>query len=352
MLIVVRVLQGAGLGALATLTPVYLAESSTAQKRGMLTGLHGFFLVSGYNISSWVGFGCYFSKNLTFGWRGPIAFTCIPALLLAIGCIWVPETPRYLLLRGRSDEAWRNLQRLHRDRNDPSDSAAHEEFINMKAAIEYERTQPSGYMGILKTPSYRKRAFLSCFVQLAANNTGALVINYYSVIIYGNLGLDGALSLLMYSIYTLIGALGNLFSLLTVDKTGRRFVRPHVAFVELSLADDLLQALLTGFSGCLVALIIEIAMLAEYVTVANPNQAGAKVAVFAIMFFVFFYGLFIDAASFIYSSEIYPTNIRSRGMALSTTTYFLACIVSCTQPNTISSLTHWFRRMSHLGRPP
>lgn len=96
------------------------------------------------------------------------------------------------------------------------------------------------------------------------------------------------------------------------------------------MTDTSLQALLTGFTGCLVALIIEIAMLAEYVTVANPSQAGAKVAVFAIMFFVFFYGLFIDAASFIYSSEIYPTNIRSRGMALSTTTYFVACIVSCT----------------------
>jgi hypothetical protein len=76
-----------------------------------------------------------------------------------------------------------------------------------------------------------------------------------------------------------------------------------------------------------VALIIEIAMLAEYVTVANPNVAGQKVAVFAIMFFVFFYGLFIDAASFIYSSEIYPTNIRSRGMAMATFTYFVACIV-------------------------
>jgi MFS family permease len=227
MLIVVRVLQGAGLGALATLTPVCLAESSTAQKRGMLTGLHGFFLVSGYNISSWVGFGCYFSKNLTFGWRGPIAFTCIPALLLAIGCIWVPETPRYLLLRGRSDQAWRNLQRLHHDPNDPSDSLAHEEFISMKAAIEYERTQPSGYLGIFRTASYRKRAFLSCFVQLAANNTGGLVINYYSVIIYGNLGLSGAISLLLYCIYTLIGALGNLFSLLTVDRTGRRFVGTH-----------------------------------------------------------------------------------------------------------------------------
>ena len=69
-------------------------------------------------------------------------------------------------------------------------------------------------------------------------------------------------------------------------------------------------------------------MLGKYVAVANPNQGGAKAAVFFIMFFVFFYGLFIDAASFIYSSEIYPTNIRSRGMALSTTTYFTACIVS------------------------
>jgi predicted MFS family arabinose efflux permease len=46
--------------------------------------------------------------------------------------------------------------------------------------------------------------------------------------------------------------------------------------------------------------------------------------------FVFFYGLFIDAASFIYSSEIYPTNIRSRGVALATFTYFTACITFVT----------------------
>ena len=319
MLIVVRILQGCGLGGLATLTPVYLAETSTPRKRGMLTGLHGFFLVSGYNISAWVGFGCYYSTNLTFGWRGPIAFTCIPPLLLALGCIWVPESPRFLIMRGRAEEAWETTKRLHHDPRDANDSAAQEEFAQMRAQIEYERTQSSGYLGILKTKSYRKRAFLSCFVQLAANNTGGLVINYYSVIIYGNLGLTGSLPLLMYAVYTLIGALGNLLSLLTLDKTGRRF------------------ALLTGFSGCLVALVIEIAMLGKYVAVANPTIPGQKVAVFAIMFFVFFYGFFIDAASFVYSSEIYPTNIRSRGMALSTTTYFVACIVS--QTDSISLAT-------------
>ncbi|KAK1076810.1 hypothetical protein LTR33_008620 [Friedmanniomyces endolithicus] len=323
MLIVVRILQGCGLGALATLTPVYLSEASTKEKRGMLTGLHGFFLVSGYNISAWVGYGCFYSKNLTFGWRGPIAFTCIPCLLLAIGCIWVPESPRYLLMKDRSDEAWRNVQRLHHDAADPTDSAAHEEFAQMRAQIAFERTQPSGYWGILTTRSYRKRAFLSCFVQFAANNTGGLVINYYSVIIYGDLGLTGSLPLLMYAIYTLIGALGNLCGLLTIDKTGRRF------------------ALLTGFSGCLVALVLEIAMLGKYVTVAVPNPAGEKVAVFALMFFVFFYGFFIDAASFIYSSEIYPTNIRARGMALATFTYFAACVTYVTPGATAVATIGW-----------
>lgn len=51
MLIIVRTLQGAGLGALATLTPIYLAEASTPEKRGMLTGLHGMFPISCHEFS-------------------------------------------------------------------------------------------------------------------------------------------------------------------------------------------------------------------------------------------------------------------------------------------------------------
>jgi len=183
----------------------------------------------------------------------------------------------------------------------------------MKKQIELEQNHPSGYWAILSTPSYRKRALLSCFVQFAANGTGALVINYYSVIIYTNLGYTGSFPLLFYGIYTLIGALGNLGSLLTVDKTGRRF------------------ALMTGFAICLISLILETAMIAVYVTGSQTtNLAGQRVALFAIFLFVFGYGLFIDAASFIYSAEIYPTNIRSRGVALATTTYFIMCITYVT----------------------
>ncbi|KAF1831116.1 MFS sugar transporter [Decorospora gaudefroyi] len=312
MLIIVRIIQGSGLGALATLVPIYLAEASTPSKRGMLTGLHGFFLVSGYNGSAWVGFGCFFSDNLTFGWRGPLAFTCLPPLVLLIGCIWVPESPRWLIAKNRAPEGWAILRKLHRDPKDPDETAAHEEFYQMRKQIELESKNATGYLAILRTPSYRKRVFLSCFVQYAANATGALVINYYSVIIYTNLGLTGYLPLLMYCIYTLIGAVGNLFSLLTIDRTGRRI------------------ALLIGFTGVMICVVVEAAMIGSFIEGPGSSVAGQKVAIVAVMMFVFFYGLFIDAASFIYSAEILPTNIRSSGVAMATTTYFVSCITFVT----------------------
>ncbi|KAF2092538.1 sugar transporter family protein [Rhizodiscina lignyota] len=322
MLIVVRALQGAGLGCLATLVPIYLAEASTPARRGMLTSLHGVFLVSGYTISGWVGFGCYFSKNLTFGWRGPLAFTTIPAIVVALGALWIPESPRFLLMKGEHEQAWTVLSRLHRDADDPDELAAHEEFYQMRVQIEYERSNPSGYWGILTTKSYRHRAFLACFVQFAAQSAAALTISSYSVLIYNELGLTGWVPLLLYACYTLIGALGNVIAVFVIDKIGRR------------------PSLLIGFTGCLIALILETAMVGEFVE-AHPNAAGQKVAVFAIFFYVFFYGIFLDAASFVYSSEVYPTNIRSRGVAMATFTYFAGCILYVTPGATAFANIGW-----------
>jgi hypothetical protein len=91
----------------------------------------------------------------------------------------------------------------------------------------------------------------------------------------------------------------------------------------------------------MVAVAVETAMVAETVGVLEPSKAKQKVAVVALMFFVFFYGLFIDAASFIYSAEIYPTQIRAKGVALATSTYFLACITYVTPGATAIATIGW-----------
>ena len=82
-------------------------------------------------------------------------------------------------------------------------------------------------------------------------------------------------------------------------------------------------------------------MIGAYVDVPVSNTGGQKTAVVALMFFVFFYGLFIDAASFIYSSEIYPTQIRARGVAMATATYFIACITYVTPGATAIANIGW-----------
>lgn len=92
-------------------------------------------------------------------------------------------------------------------------------------------------------------------------------------------------------------------------------------------------------------------MIGRFIEGPSESIAGQKVAIVAFMMFVFFYGLFIDAASFIYSAEILPTNIRSSGVAMATTTYFVSCITFVTPGATaIANIGYkYFVRMSRYA---
>ncbi|KAK1913419.1 hypothetical protein P3342_005355 [Pyrenophora teres f. teres] len=145
------------------------------------------------------------------------AYNVAFGLIVAVGSFTYGfESPHWLIAQKRAPEGWAILRKFHADPNDPNEFAAHKEFYQMKKQIEFELKNATGHLSIFRTPAYRKRVYMSCFIQYAANATGALVINNYSIIMYKYL------PLLMYCVYTLIGALGNLFSLLTIDKTGRR----------------------------------------------------------------------------------------------------------------------------------
>lgn len=70
-------------------------DAAPPQARGFLVGQHGTWIVMGYAIAGWVGAGTYYSSNLSFQWRFPIALSIVPPLALAICAPWIPESPRW-----------------------------------------------------------------------------------------------------------------------------------------------------------------------------------------------------------------------------------------------------------------
>ena len=118
-----RFINGLGIGILVTVCPMYLSELSSPAVRGWLVGHHAIFLVFGYMLSSWIGYGCYFatSKSPSFAWRFPLCFQCLVPLLLLLGSPWVPRSPRWLLSKSLGDEAWDVLLRLRKTQEDPDD---------------------------------------------------------------------------------------------------------------------------------------------------------------------------------------------------------------------------------------
>ncbi len=117
MMYVVRIIQGAGLGMIIALVPLYLTEVAPPRQRGFLTGITTFSYTLGYatyascfsvlsgladlGSCGWISVGCYHATNLTLSWRLPLALACVPPLLLFIGLFLIP---------GRHDHAVRKLQ--------------------------------------------------------------------------------------------------------------------------------------------------------------------------------------------------------------------------------------------------
>jgi hypothetical protein len=162
---------------------MYLAEMSGAYVRGWLVGHHAIFLVFGYMLSSWVGYACYFAtvKNPAFAWRFPLCLQIVSPVILLAGSYWLPRSPRWLVSKGKLEEAWQVFQRLRQSADDPDNLVAKEEFYQTKEQVqlEAERLAATGYdvwIAVVKKKSYRKRMVIGFLTQWGAQFGGPLII--------------------------------------------------------------------------------------------------------------------------------------------------------------------------------
>lgn len=185
MILVGRIISGWAVGLMSMSVPVYQAECAHPNMRGLIVGLTQQMIGIGFIVSTWVGYGSrHTSDASSFQWRFPLAFQCIPSVLLLVGLIWLPESPRYLIEKDRDDDGMKILRKLHY--NGRNDEWIQTEYNEIRATISAEKaiTAP-GWAVMFKVPQWRKRLMLGTLVQVFTQLTG---ISKYLPSVHGPVG--------------------------------------------------------------------------------------------------------------------------------------------------------------------
>ncbi|RVX73875.1 hypothetical protein B0A52_02765 [Exophiala mesophila] len=353
MFLVFRFFAGAGAFMILAAVPIWMAEVVPPYLRGALVQLHAVVLVIGYMCASWLGFGIFHWENGgSATWRIPFAIQCFFPLCLLLGLYWCPESPRWLVLHGRADEARELLLRLHDDPDDPHHTFARTEYLQITKQLAIDRTLPSSWWHILRKPSLRKRALITIGTTGFIQCSGILVVNNYGPLLYKNLGFDTATQLL-YGAAWLTFALGlDLVACFLNDHFPRN------------------KFLAVGVLGCMIDLSVVAAIDANVNKfIADGNTAALRAGVAFLFLIEVPYDFFLNGMQFIYISEIWPMHLRAKGMSLGVAMISLMNIVWLQSaptafqnigwyfylffiiPGTIGSIIMWFFFPDTLGLP-
>lgn len=152
---------------------MYCGEIAPAQHRGKLSGCLQVMLSWGFFIAQWLGYGC-FQVDSNFQWRFPLLFQIIPPFMMVCGIPFLPESPRWLVERGRFEEARATLDRL---RGGTEESLVSLEFQEIRDTIVAEKQMVvQSWKEIFSRPSWRKRLVLGMGLQAFSQLSGVNVM--------------------------------------------------------------------------------------------------------------------------------------------------------------------------------
>ena len=260
-LIVGRVITGIGNGLNTSTIPIWQSECSNSHVRGPLVMFTGSLITGGICISYWLDFGFSFLDPSSISWRFPIAFQIFFALVILCFILLLPESPRWLILRGRNDEAKSVLVALlGLPVDDPS--VLHE-LATIKSTIS--ETRQAGWHDLLTMGEDRHlhRIVLAYINQMFQQISGINLITYYAATIYQNhIGLSGFLSRILAACNGTEYFIASLLPVFICEKVGRR------------------PLMLIGAAG------MSFSMIILAITTSHVGQTGPGIAA-AIFMFVF-----------------------------------------------------------------
>jgi SP family arabinose:H+ symporter-like MFS transporter len=305
-LIFFRFVGGLGVGIASMLSPLYISEISPPEIRGRMVSLYQFaitigilcayfantqILAIGHSVAFLEGsfWNWIFSKEV---WRAMFGAETIPALVFFVTLFIVPETPRWLLSKDKEKQATKILLKL------VNPDTAKKEIDDLKEVLA-EEIQP--WKQILQ-PGMRLAMFIGISLAMLSQFTGINAIIYYGPKIFESAGFTTGSSLSGQVVIGTINVLFTLIAIWKIDRLGRRVL------------------LLIGCSGMMIA------HIAIGILFQTGNIDSIALLIFMLTFIAFFafsYGPVIWTLL----SEIYPTNIRGRGMSIATFTLWLATYI-------------------------
>ncbi|GME52724.1 hypothetical protein VE03_03405 [Neofusicoccum parvum] len=299
MMIAGRFVAGLACGMILATVPVYIAEISPHEHRGLMVGMQGMMIAVGFAAANWIGYGGAFAESGAAQWRIPLAMQVPGALALSLGCIGIPFSPRWLVQQERYAEARQVIERLHRGK---SADLIDREFIQVRCQLALERSsgRVKGLAGLrlLVAPRYLRRTALAVFILAMSQLSGSSVIQNYQNVFYQMVGFTGRTSLLISGVYGMMGVVGQAVYLAVVADRWRRTTTLWVGSVVLS----------TLIAICM-------ALSATYARFADA-AAGARAAIAMIFIYSACYAVFFNAMVWVVPSEIFPFFLRATGVGL------------------------------------
>jgi sugar porter (SP) family MFS transporter len=295
-LVIFRFIGGLAIGGSSVLGPMYIAEISPAKWRGRLVGLFQFNVVFGILLAY---FSNYVLGTVGFGaaeWRWKLGVTAVPAAFFFLMLFGIPRSPRWLVKKGRIDEA-REVLRLIGEEN------YEQELKDIVESIDAEHVTSDA----LFTAKYRVPIFLAISIGMFNQLSGINAILYYLNAIFEHAGFSKVSGDLQA---VAIGATNLLFTMLAmsvIDKVGRK------------------KLLLIGSVGTALCLA---GVAATFLTGRHEN-----LLVWMLVGYIAFFALSQGAVIWVYISEVFPNRVRAKGQSLGSFSHWIMnALISWTFP--------------------
>lgn len=298
-LVIYRILGGIGIGVVSIVSPMYISEVAVARWRGTLVSLYQLAITIGFLAAYLVNFQILKSAETAVYdtpwlhwimvdemWRGMLGSNALPALLFFIVIFFIPESPRWLILRNRTGRAHAVLEHIYR-----SSEAADGEIATIRDA---EKAAPKSEWRSLTSPGMRRALLIGVAIAMLGQFMGVNAVLYYGPTIFEDAGLSSGDSLFSQVLVGAVNMLTTVIALVIIDRVGRK------------------QLVYWGVSGMILSLLC----IGTYFLAGAAWGLSSTFLLIFFLAYVFCCAISISAVIFVLLSEMYPTRVRGLAMSI------------------------------------